>query len=51
MNRSDDDRVRHAMFSFAVLGGMLVTPRHKPTRVESAPRRFVPFFPRKPRDD
>lgn len=51
MNNSDDDRARHAMFSFAVLGGMLISPRPKPTRVESAPRRFVPFMPRRVRDE
>lgn len=51
MTNSDDDRVRHAMFSFAVLGGMLVTPRQRPTRVESAPRGFMTFRSRKPRDE
>lgn len=49
---NDDERVRHAMFSFALMGGMLVTPRPKPGRVESAPRRdFFPFLPRRPRQD
>lgn len=43
--------LQHAMMSFALLGGLLVGPRHghnRPPRVESRPQDFVPT-PRKPR--
>ncbi|HYF22688.1 MAG TPA: hypothetical protein VD929_04750 [Caulobacteraceae bacterium] len=43
-----EKNLQHAMMSFALMGGMLVTPRHRPHRTESRPQDFVPT-PRKPR--
>jgi hypothetical protein len=48
MNKNDEKALQHAMTSFALFGGFLVGPRHRPGRVESKPQDYVPT-PRKPR--
>lgn len=40
--RNDDKDMRHAMMSFALMGGMLVSSKPKATRVESRPQDFKP---------
>jgi len=45
-----DKNLQHAMMSFALLGGMLVTPRDRHERaVSRPPQDFVKLPPRKPR--
>jgi len=44
-----EKNLQHAMMSFALLGGMLVTPRNRPEKGEiRGPHDFVQI-PRKPR--
>lgn len=37
----DKSRMQHAMTSFALVGGFLMSPRPKPGRVESRPQDYV----------
>jgi hypothetical protein len=47
MNNKDKN-MQHAMTSFALLGGMLVSPRPRTGRVESRPQDYIQT-PKKPR--
>jgi len=45
-----EKNLQHAMMSFALLGGMLVSPRNRHERAESRPPQdFIKLPPRKPR--
>lgn len=47
MNQREKN-LQHALMSFALLGGMLISPRTRHERTESRPQDFVPLD-RKPR--
>ena len=47
MNEKEKN-LQHAMMSFALLGGLLISPRNRNGRVESKPQDYQPN-PRKPR--